>query len=514
MTDAGRTTSIWQDTTPATTYSPLEQDTEVDVCVIGGGITGITAAVLLREAGETVAVVEHDRVGSGVTGYTTGKVTSLHGLTYDQVRSRFGPDGAGVYAAANQAGLELIVRWVAERGIDCDLRRKPAFTYAEDPSDLDDVRKEVDAALEAGLPASFTTETELPWPIAGAIRVEDQAEFHSRKYLLELARTLPGEGSHVFERTRALAVEDGSPCRVRTDRGDVLARDVIVATHYPMLDRGLFFTRLSPERSYAIAVELDGPVPQDMYLSTESPSHSLRAVPHEEGELLIVGGESHKTGQGGDTTERYERLEAWARGRLPVTGVRYRWSAQDAMPADGIPYVGKLSPVSRHLWTASGYKKWGLTNGTAAALMLTDLMLGRENPWISTFDANRFKPLAAAPTLLRENVNVGAHFFGDRLSPPDARSLDELGPDEGGIVSVDGEKVAAYRDPAGTVHAVSPTCTHLYCQVSWNSAERSWDCPCHGSRFDVRGHVLEGPAVDDLAAKELPAEAIRPGPDV
>jgi glycine/D-amino acid oxidase-like deaminating enzyme len=213
MTDAGRTTSIWQDTTPATTYSPLEQDTEVDVCVIGGGITGITAAVLLREAGETVAVVEHDRVGSGVTGYTTGKVTSLHGLIYDQVRSRFGPDGAGVYAAANQAGLDLIVRWVAERGIDCDLRRKPAFTYAEDPSDLDDVRKEVDAALEAGLPASFTTETELPWPIAGAIRVEDQAEFHSRKYLLELARTLPGEGSHVFERTRALAVEDGSPCR-------------------------------------------------------------------------------------------------------------------------------------------------------------------------------------------------------------------------------------------------------------------------------------------------------------
>jgi Rieske Fe-S protein len=248
-----------------------------------------------------------------------------------------------------------------------------------------------------------------------------------------------------------------------------------------------------------------------MYLSTESPSHSLRAVPHEGGELLIVGGESHKTGQGGDTTERYERLEMWARKHFPVTAVHYRWSAQDAMPADGIPYVGKLSPVSRHLWTASGYKKWGLTNGTAAALMLSDLVLGRENPWIATFDSNRFKPLAAAPTLLKENVNVGAHFFGDRLSPPDARSLEELGPDEGAIVSVDGEKVAAYRDEAGSVHAVSPTCTHLYCQVKWNSAERSWDCPCHGSRFDVRGRVLEGPAVDDLPAKELSPEAIRPG---
>jgi glycine/D-amino acid oxidase-like deaminating enzyme/nitrite reductase/ring-hydroxylating ferredoxin subunit len=497
------TTSIWMETTPATTYSPLEQDTEVDVCVIGGGITGITAAVLCKEAGLTVAVVELDRVGAGVTGYTTGKVTSLHGLIYAQVRSRFGEDGARAYAQANQAGLELIARWVRDRGIDCDLRRKPALTYAEDGSDLGDVRDEVEAAAAAGLPASFTEDVDLPWPVAGAVRVEDQAEMHARKYVLALAGTLPGGGSHVFERTRALGVDDGDPCRVHTDRGEVVARDVIVATHYPMLDRGLFFARLSPERSYALAVRVRGDVPQGMYLSTESPAHSLRAVPHPGGELLIVGGEGHKTGQGGDTVERYERLEAWARERFDVAEVAYRWSAQDAMPADGIPYVGRLSPVSRHVWTASGYRKWGLTNGTAAAMMLTDLIRGRENAWTGTFDANRFKPLAAAPALLKENVNVGAHFFGDRLSSPDARSLDELGPDEGGIVAVEGEKVAAYRDADGTLHTVSPICTHLWCQVKWNRAERSWDCPCHGSRYDVTGKVLQGPAVDDLPPREL-----------
>ena len=335
------------------------------------------------------------------------------------------------------------------------------------------------------------------------MRVSDQAEFHARRYLVALAGELAAGGCHVFERTRAVAVDDGDPCRVHTDRGVVTARDVIVATHYPMLDRGLFFARLSPERSYCIAVRLGGAVPQGMYLSTESPSHSLRSVPHDEGELLIAGGESHKTGQGGDTAERYARLEAWARERFDVREVVYRWSAQDAMPADGIPYVGRLSPVSRHLWTASGYRKWGLTNGTAAAMMLSDLVQGRENPWTGTFDANRFKPLAAGAALLKENVNVGAHFFGDRLAPPDARSLDELGPGEGGIVTVDGERVAAYRDEDGTVHGVSPICTHLWCQVSWNRAERSWDCPCHGSRFDVRGKVIEGPAVEDLPPREL-----------
>jgi len=497
------TTSIWMDTTPATTYSPLEQDTEVDVCVIGAGITGITAAVLLAEAGRTVAVVELDRVGTGVTGYTTGKVTALHGLVYDQVRSRFGAGGARVYAQANSTALELIARWVRDRGIDCDFRRKPALTYAESEADLDDVRSEAEAASAAGLAASFTAEAGLPWPVAGAVQVQDQAEFHARKYLLALAGTIPGDGSHLFERTRAVAVDDGDPCVVHTDRGEVTARDVIVATHYPMLDRGLFFARLSPERSYALALRVRGPIPQGMYLSTESPAHSLRAVPHEDGDLLIVGGEAHKTGQGGDTVERYERLEAWARERFDVAEVAYRWSTQDAMPADGIPYVGRLSPVSRHVWTASGYRKWGLTNGTAAAMMLFDAITGRESPWLGTFDANRFKPLAAATSLVKENVNVGAHFFGDRLSPPDARSLEELEPDEGGIVTVEGERVAAYRDADGTVHGVSPICTHLWCQVKWNRAERSWDCPCHGSRFDVAGKVIQGPAVDDLPAREL-----------
>jgi glycine/D-amino acid oxidase-like deaminating enzyme/nitrite reductase/ring-hydroxylating ferredoxin subunit len=498
----GRPTSVWMDTAPHTTYPPLGESRAVDACVVGGGMLGLVTAALLKRAGMSVAVLEADRVATGVTGYSTAKVTVLHGLIYDHVRSRFGADGARHYAEANSAGLELIAGWVAERAIECDLRRRAAYTYALDASDLDALRKEVDAARAAGLDAELAAAVDLPWDVAGAVRLDGQAEFHPRRFLLAVADELHGDGSHVFERTRATGVHDGDPCRVETDTGaEVSAGAVVIATHYPTLDRGLFFARLSAERSYALGIRARGRVPQGMFLSTESPPHSVRTTPHDGGELLIVGGESHKTGTG-DPVERYAALEAWARERFDVESVEYRWSAQDAMPADGIPYVGRLSPIARRVWTASGFRKWGFTNGAAAAIILSDAIAGRENPWAATFDSNRFKPLAAAPTLLKENIGVGAHFFGDRLAPPDARSLDQLAPGEGGIVKAGDEKVAAYRDEDGVVHALSPICTHLHCQVRFNAAERSWDCPCHGSRFATDGTPIQGPAVNPLERRE------------
>jgi glycine/D-amino acid oxidase-like deaminating enzyme/nitrite reductase/ring-hydroxylating ferredoxin subunit len=499
----GRPTSVWMDTAPHTTYAPLDAPLAVDVCVVGGGILGLLTADLLKRAGRTVALLEADRVATGVTGYTTAKVTALHGLIYDQVRSRFGADGARHYAEANDAGLALIADRVAEDGIECDFRRRPALTYAEGDGDLDPLRREVDAAREAGLDAELVHDVDLPWDVAGAVRLADQAEFHPRRFLLAVADAVSGGGSHIFERTRVTGVDDGDPCRVRADTGaEVTAGAVVIATHYPTLDRGLFFARLSAERSYALGIRARGATPQGMFLSTESPSHSVRATPYDGGELLIVGGESHKTGTS-DPVARYAALEAWARERFDVEAVEYRWSAQDAMPADGIPYVGKLSPIARRVWTAGGFKKWGITNGAAAAIMLCDAILGRENPWAATFDANRFKPVAAAPALLKEGISVGAHFFGDRLAPPDVRSLEQLAPGDGGVVKVDGDKVAAFRDDDGVVHAVSPICTHLYCQVTFNAAERSWDCPCHGSRFATDGSVIQGPAVSPLERREL-----------
>jgi Rieske Fe-S protein len=283
----------------------------------------------------------------------------------------------------------------------------------------------------------------------------------------------------------------------------VTAERVVVATHFPFLDRGLFFARISPQRSYCIAVRTAGPAPQGMYLSASSPKRSVRsaAAAAGPGELVLVGGESHKTGHG-DPAAAYARLEEWARDRFEVESVDYRWASQDNMPADGIPYVGSLTPLSDRILTATGFRKWGLTNGVAAAMMLADEIAGRENPWRPTFDANRFTPRAALPTMLKEGADVGLRLVADRLAPGDVPSLEDLAPGEGGIVRDGFQRVAAYRHPAGELTVLSPTCTHMYCHVRWNRAERTWDCPCHGSRFDASGTVIEGPAVKDLPARD------------
>src|SRR3954471_9995745 len=500
----GKNTSLWVDTAPQTDYPALRPGLHVDVAVLGGGIAGLTTALLLKRDGASVAVVEAGRVGAGVTAYTTAKDASLHGIQYQPVASSFGDDGARAYAEANEAGLQQVADLVDELKIDCDFRRKPAFTYAEDDSDRRTIEDEVEAAQRGGLDAHSPTETDLPWPVAAAIRVDDQAEFHPRLYLIALAKAVAGRGSHVFERTRATAVAGGKEhVRISTAVGELTADQVVLATHFPFLDRGGYFARMHPERSYGLGLYLrrGARAPQGMYLSTESPSHTVRSHPTERGEMVIAGGESHKTGQGGDTAARVARLEDWARERFDVASIEYRWSTQDNMPVDGVPFIGRLAPFQKRLWVATGFMKWGLTNGTAAGMILTDLIGGRDNPWASLFDATRFKPIASAKELVKENANVGVRFVGNHVGRPDVRSVEALAPGQAGIVRRGAGKVAAYREDDGTLHTVSAVCTHLGCQVKWNEAERSWDCPCHGSRFDPTGRVIQGPAVKDLEAK-------------
>jgi Rieske Fe-S protein len=316
-----------------------------------------------------------------------------------------------------------------------------------------------------------------------------------------LARDLAAAGATITERTRATGLNEGRPHRVETDRGTVTAEHVIVASHFPFVDRALVFARAAPERSYSIAARIRGEVPDGMFISAEGPTRSLRGAPDAGGELLLVGGEGHKAGQGGDIRARYRRLEDFAREHFEVESVEYRWSTQDPVPADGVPYVGPLTPVSKRSYMATGFAKWGMTNGTAAAMVLADAILGRDNPWAATFDSNRLRARAAAPKLVKENVNVGWHFVADRVKRRGSRPLEELAPGEGDIVDHDGETVAGYRYDDGRLMAVSPTCTHLGCRVAWNEVERSWDCPCHGSRFAPDGTVIEGPAVTDLERK-------------
>jgi Rieske Fe-S protein len=308
----------------------------------------------------------------------------------------------------------------------------------------------------------------------------------------------------IFEGSRAVEVDTDENCVVKTPGGRVTAGQVVVATHYPFLDRSLAFARVHPQRSYAIACRIGGAAPDGMFISADSPTRSVRAVPVQGEELLLVGGEGHRPGTGGDTEQCYGRLETFARSHWDVRSVDFRWSSQDNMTLDGVPYVGPLTPRADRVFMATGFAKWGMTGGTAAALLLGDLVLGRENPSAKLFDPNRLTLRPSAPRLVKENAVTGLHFIGDRIRQRGRRSIEDLDPGEGAIVRHDGETVAAYRDEDGALVAVSPTCTHLGCRVNWNRAERSWDCPCHGSRFATDGAVLQGPAVHRLERKPVP----------
>jgi glycine/D-amino acid oxidase-like deaminating enzyme/nitrite reductase/ring-hydroxylating ferredoxin subunit len=493
---AGEYISYWETSAERKSYATLGADLECDVAVIGGGIVGVSAAHQLARDGAQVVLLEARRIGAGATGYTTAKVSSLHGLTYAKLESSIGAEASRTYADANQAGIETIARLVRNLSIDCDFRRKPNFTYTESEGNRAAIEDELEAAQRAGLPASPAAVNELPFPVAGAVSVADQAEFHPLKYLQALTAAADEAGCEIHEGTRVVGVDQGDPSKLKTDRGvTVRAGHVMVATHLPILDRGLFFARTHPERSYVLLARLRGPVPQGMYLSDESPSHSLRAVPTEDGELLMVGGESHKAGQS-DPAERYAALERWARERFDVGSIEHRWATQDNMPADGLPFIGRLWPFSETVLTATGLRKWGLAMGTAAATILGDLVAGRRNSWGETFNPTRLHPRAGAISFAKENANVGTRFVADRVTRRNHQN--RLEPGEGTVIGAGLGQRALYRDESGRVHTLSARCTHLGCIVSFNGAERTWDCPCHGSRFAAPGEVIEGPAVKPL----------------
>ena len=496
--------SPWVATAPLPSFPALAGDVTAEVAVLGGGITGLLTALMLQREGRDVLVIDQERIGTGVTGYTTAKISSLHQLTYARLASRFGAEEARTYGEANEAGLALIARLVDELVIDCDFRRRSNYTYAASDAERNDVEAEVEAAVGAGLPASFAEEVPLPLATAGAVRFSDQAEFHPVRFLADVAEAVTRGGGRIFEYTRALRVSDGVPCRVKTGGGTITADNVVMATHFPFADRSLFFARQHPERSYCIAARIDGPPPEGMFISAGSPTRSIRSHPIGGEELLILGGEGHKVGQGGPTEPRYRALEDFATRHFPVSSIEYRWSSQDNMPADGVPFVGRLTPRSRRTYAATGFRKWGLAMAGAAAEMLTDAIAGRENRWQAFFDPNRLNASASAKDLVTENANVAFHFFADRLTRRAPDSADDLSPGEGKLVSRHGRQVAVAKDGDGTIHAVSARCTHLGCIVAWNDAERSWDCPCHGSRFAVDGEVLQGPAVHALERRDPP----------
>jgi glycine/D-amino acid oxidase-like deaminating enzyme/nitrite reductase/ring-hydroxylating ferredoxin subunit len=506
MTDQTRAASLWTTTAPRQPFGGLTGDIDVDVAIIGGGITGITTALLLKQAGRRVAVIEAQRVGGGVTGYTTAHLTQLYDERYHKLIDSFGARGARTASLAARAAIEFIAQMAAEGPIDCGFVRVPAFLYSEDERGARDIDAEFEATRRIGMVVELEERAPLPFPHKKALRIEDQAQFHPLRYLNALARAIPGEGSHIFEQTRATELKDGEPCTVKAAGGTVRAQAIVLATHAAIHDKVVFQPKLAPYRSYVLAFALRGEAPPPgLYWDTADPYHYTRRFRDpERGELLIVGGEDHKTGQETDTPGRYASLERYARERFSLGTVAYRWSAQVYEPADGLPYIGR-HPFEAHTYVATGYAGVGMTMGTVAGLIISDQILGRENEWAKLYDAGRVNLQASTGTIVTEGMNMAGNAVASYFRNDGA--IADIPAGEGRVVQSGLEKLAVYRDEGGALRAMSAVCPHMKCIVGWNAAERSWDCPCHGGRFTPEGRVIEGPPISNLQPAKLPEGA-------
>ena len=492
----GKQHSLWIDTSEEGDFPYLNEDKKVEVAVIGGGITGVTTAFLLKQAGMKVALIEAGRLCSGTTGFTTAKVTSQHGFLYPALKRKFGSERTAQYFKAQEEAKEFIAALVKNEKIECDFAREASYNYTEKESGIKAVEEFAQVFKSVGANIELVEKTSLPFPIKAAVKLENQIRFHSRKYVLELAKKIPGDGSFVFESTRALGIIPEHPYEIITDRGRVKAEKVVEATQFPFYDRRFFFARLYPSTSYVLGVYVKDVTAEGMYFSQDDTKHSIRYQPSEKGPILIVSGSGHTSGQGGDTMRYYKQVEKYARQRFDFKSVDYFWSAEDYQTADLLPFIGKR-PVSRGTYVATGFNKWGMTNGTLAALINSDLILGEKNPYANLFNPSHIYPHASISTAFSKGLNISNQYLKGYLSRHPKEKPSQLDDGEAKLIKDNGIK-ASFKDENGNEHEVSATCTHFFCRLNWNNAELTWDCPCHGSRFSKDGGVIHGPAKKDL----------------
>ncbi|WP_280770793.1 FAD-dependent oxidoreductase [Salipaludibacillus daqingensis] len=495
--------SLWHENDKRHSFPILQDHISTDVTIIGAGTTGITSAYLLAKQGIKVTLIEAGKILDGTTGYTTAKVTSQHGPIYQDLLHDFGKNNAKLYYEANEEALTFIRKTVKEQNIECDLSSENALLYTTNEKNITKLIDEEKAYKTLGIDGGIVNlGSDLPFRVVKALMMRDQLQFNPVKFFAGLIPTILKNGGRIFEHTRASHVKDKNIPSVKTTAGHTIKSNyVLVSSHFPFNDQdGLYFSRLHVERSYCLAVKTRKNPPRDMYLSIDHPSRSLRYAKSETGEsLLLVGGEGHKSGKNyGKTTEHYERLKQYTEENFGVEAIPFRWSAQDLKTLDNIPYIGPISSGKDNVLVATGYGKWGMSNGVAAAMILSDRLMGKKNRYSDLFDPRRSeKKKTNAATFLKENMDVGKEFIGGKLHRPN-KDVDQLSIDEGAIVHYNGNKVGAYKDSKGELHLVETTCPHMGCDTSWNDAERSWDCPCHGSRFSYTGEILEGPAVKPL----------------
>lgn len=490
--------SYWLASTPKTNYSNLNEDIKVDVAIVGGGITGISCAYLLIKEGLNIAIIEADKIIQGTTGHTTAKITSQHGLIYDKIKSQISGELAKQYADANESAIRLIKEIVNEHKIECDFSEQSAYVYTQEDKYVEKINKEVKTASNLGINTSFVEEIPFDIPIKAAIRFDKQAQFHPRKYLLALAEKINNSNNKIYEQSRVVDIEKNGTYTLTSNQGKkIIAEKVIIASHYPFYNKSnLYFSRLAAERSYIVAINAKEKYPGGMYITAENPTRSLRSQKTDDNELILVGGEHHKTGQNEDTIKNYKNLIDFSYKTFTVENIPFRWSTQDCMTLDDLPYVGYFTAKTPNLYIATGFGKWGMTNSTASAMILKDLIIDGKSPWQDAYNPSRKTIVASAKNFIVENLNVAKELIEGKITPiPDDI---EIKAGEAKVIKTEGQRTGAYRDEEDTLHLINTRCTHMGCELNWNSAETSWDCPCHGSRFGYEGEIIEGPAVSEL----------------
>ena len=474
--------SVWSESCKFRKREALNKDIKTNVLVIGAGIAGILTAYMLKQKGRDVVLIDAAEIASGNTKNTTAKITSQHDLIYSKLISEFGEEKARQYAKANELAIKKYKEIIEDKRIECDFEEKPAYVYSL--NEVDVLKEEVEAAKNLGIDAEFVQEANLPFKINGAVKFNNQAQFNPLKFLKGISNELV-----IYENTRALEIKENL---VVTSGGNITANNIVVATHYPIMNApGYYFMKMHQERSYVLALENTSEI-DGMYIDLNKEGYSFRTYNN----LLLLGGISHRTGEN-EEGGSYDELRKVAKKLYPKAKEKYYWSAQDCMTIDGIPYIGRYSSETPNIYVATGFNKWGMTSSMVSAMIISDMILEKENDFSEIFSPRRFDLSLSINNIANDLIETAKNFIAQKVYIPSSE-IEHIKNGHGGIIEYNGEKVGVYKNKEGKEFFVSTKCTHLGCQLSWNSDELTWDCPCHGSRFDYKGRLIGSPATKDL----------------
>lgn len=504
-------------------YKELDKDISADVCIVGAGIFGLTCGYYLTKQGYNVVILEKEaEIASKTTGHTTAKITSQHNLIYKYLIDSFGVSEVKHYLYANQEAIENIYQIIKDENINCNFERQDSYVYTNNADELEKIKLENEAVNSIGFNSEFVTSTPLPFDVLGAIKFPNQAEFNPIKYAYGLANAIIKNSGKIYIDTLVQNIEKDDDIFITSCKDYVVrSKYVILATHYPFIDRlGYYFLKMYQSTSYVIAVDIGSKTFDGMYINSEEPTFSYRFINYNSKNLLLVGGADHKTGSKIDLSNAYNILEDEVRKYYPDCKVLYKWNTEDCITLDKVPYIGEFSHFMPNMYIGTGFNKWGMTSSNVAGNIIVDKILGRENEYENVFKATRLHPIknnVELGNMIKETTNS---FVINKFKVPDADldviednsvmsgskkagNFEEIKNDSGHVLKYNGQTIGIYKDNDGKIFAVNPICTHLGCLLSWNNLDKTWDCPCHGSRFDYKGHQLYNPAIRDLDVIDL-----------